>query len=246
MFLGSPRGWAPPRIDQETADQFRHRCSTQNLPVFVHAAYLINLASPKPDTLQKSITTLKTTLTAAEQIGAQGVVVHAGSSIDGDRPAALERLATAYATVLEDTPQKTRLLVEPTAGAANATASTLKSTAEYLHAIDRPEVGLCLDTCHLHAAGETLDDADALHKALTELTDTIGPDRIDLIHLNDSKDPHRSGRDRHETLGHGTIGEHALRNIITNPALATVPMVVETPVPHAPDVAYAKRLRSPT
>lgn len=241
VFLGSPRGWAPPRIDAAVAERFRQECAARDLPVFVHASYLINLASPDAEMLARSVASLRACLAGAERIGAAGVVVHAGSSMDGDREAALERLAPAFDAVLDGVPA-VRLLVEPTAGSANAMASTLPSVAEYLHAVGRPEIGLCLDTCHLHAAGEVLDEAAAFEASLKTLTKSVGRGRIGLVHLNDSRDPRGSGRDRHESLGLGTIGDAGLATVMASPSLKGVPFVVETAT-HPRDVAHAKELR---
>jgi deoxyribonuclease-4 len=240
VFVGSPRGWAPPRLDEDVAAQFRQQCAASGWPVFVHAAYLVNLASPVSEVVERSVENLRASLAAAAFLGASGVVVHAGSSIDGDRPAALRRLGPVYRRVLDGTPP-VRLLVEPTAGGANWTASTLRSAGEYLDAVGIGEVGLCLDTCHLHAAGEDLADPDGLDASLRALTAATGPGRIGLVHLNDSKDPRDSRRDRHESLGLGLLGDDGLRTVMATPLLAGVPLITETPA-HARDVAYAKWL----
>lgn len=241
VFAGSPRGWAPPRLDEDTAREFRRRCEAGAWPVFVHAAYLVNLASPVPEVVDRSVENLRAAVAAAGLLGAEGVVVHAGSSIDGDRAAALRRLGPVYRRVLDGAPPGVRLLVEPTAGGANWTASTLRSAGEYLDAVGIGEVGLCLDTCHLHAAGEDLADQDGLDASLLALTAAIGPGRIGLVHLNDSKDPRDSRRDRHESLGLGRLGDDGLRAVMSTPLLAGVPLITETPA-HARDVAYAKYL----
>ncbi|MFB9662834.1 deoxyribonuclease IV [Glycomyces mayteni] len=241
IFIGSPRGWALPKVDAAAAEKFRSECADRGLPVYVHASYLINLASPDEDALDKSVEHLRAALAASAKLGALGVVVHAGSSKNGDRDAALRRLAGAYGAVLDGAPDSVRLLVEPTAGAANSMASTFESTAEYLDAVGIPEVGLCLDTCHLHAAGEPLADAKALAASLRTLTDDIGPDRIGLVHYNDSKDARGSRRDRHQTLGQGVLGDKGLRTAARTPLLKHVPLVTETDT-REHDVAYAKKL----
>lgn len=241
VFLGSPRGWAPPRVDPDAAEAFREACEKRDWPVYVHASYLLNLASPAPEAVQKSIEHLRLAMSASELIGAAGVVVHAGSSIDGDRPAALKRLKKAFRAVLKGAPPSVRLLVEPTAGGANAMAWTFESTGEYLDAVGIAEVGLCLDTCHLHAAGEDLADRDGLEASLEALNAAVGPGRIGLIHYNDSKDPRDSRRDRHEMLGKGILGDDGLRAVAASPALHGVPLIVETPT-QAVDVAHAKKL----
>ena len=243
VFVGSPRGWMPPRVDERIAEEFRDQCEVHGWPVFVHAAYLINLASPDPVTLERSVETLRLTMSAAARLGAQGVVVHAGSSVDGDRDTALQRVAKAFREVLDEAPS-VRILVEPTAGSANAMAHTLASTVEYIQAVGLDELGLCLDTCHLHAAGEELADSAAFEASLGSMTAEIGPGRVELVHLNDSKDPWGSRRDRHESLGLGMLGADALRSVVSSPALAGIPLIVETPT-HVRDVAYAKLLDRP-
>jgi deoxyribonuclease-4 len=169
------------------------------------------------------------------------VVVHAGSSIDGDREAALGRIGRAFRSVLKGAPPSVRLLVEPTAGSANSMASDFESTAEYLQAVGIDEVGLCLDTCHLHAAGEPLADRKRLAASLRRLNAAVGAGRIGLVHFNDSKDPQGSRRDRHEKLGDGMLGEAGLRSVAATPLLAGVPLIIETAT-RAHDVAFAKRL----
>ncbi|MEU5871163.1 deoxyribonuclease IV [Glycomyces sp. NPDC047369] len=241
IFIGSPRGWALPKVDAAAAEKFRSECADRKLPVYVHSSYLLNLASPDEDALQKSVGHLRAALVEAEKLGALGVVVHAGSSKDGDRDAALRRLGPAYRAVLDDAPESVRLLVEPTAGASNAMAYTFETTAEYLDAVGIKEVGLCLDTCHLHAAGEPLADAKALAASLQQLTDDIGPGRIGLVHYNDSRDPQGSRRDRHATLGEGLLGDKGLRAAARTPLLKDVPLVTETDT-REHDVAYAKQL----
>ncbi|MCD0446054.1 deoxyribonuclease IV [Glycomyces sp. A-F 0318] len=241
VFVGSPRGWAPPRVDEDVAAQFRRQCAAEGWPVFVHAAYLVNLASPAAEVVERSVGNLRTAMAAAGLLGAAGVVVHAGSSIDGDRAAALRRLGPVFRRVLDGAPPSVRLLVEPTAGGANWTASTLRSAGEYLDAVGTDAVGLCLDTCHLHAAGEDLADPEGLDASLRALTAAVGPGRIGLVHLNDSKDPRDSRRDRHESLGLGRLGDEGLRTVMSTPLLSGVPLITETPA-HARDVAYAKYL----
>jgi deoxyribonuclease-4 len=126
-----------------------------------------------------------------------------------------------------------RLLIEPTAGAGESMASTVGSTIEYLEAVNDQRVGLCLDTCHLHAAGEDLADPHLID----ELADAVA-----LIHVNDSRDPRGSHRDRHESLDLGTIGLPTLTTFLGHPALHEVPVLVETPT-HVRDVALLKNLR---
>jgi deoxyribonuclease-4 len=234
LFAGNPRSWAPRAEDPGADDAFRAACAERELPVVVHAPHLINLGSPSELALTRSVAALELTLRRASALGAGAVVVHAGSSVaPGRRPTVLAALHELVAPVIDRADPGVRLLIEPTAGAGESLASTIGSTLEYLQAIDDERVGLCLDTCHLHAAGEDL--------AAPDLLDNL--QNLALVHVNDSRDPRGSHRDRHESLGQGTIGLATLAAFLAHPALQGVPVLVETPT-HLRDVALLKGLRA--
>ncbi|MFI9405244.1 deoxyribonuclease IV [Nocardia sp. NPDC052316] len=241
FFAGNPRGWRQPAGDPHDAAAFRAACADSGMPVFVHAPYLLNFGSPDPAVLANSAQALTTIMRRAGLVGAAAVIVHAGSSVRQElRAHALGRLPELFAPLLDAAPPGVRLLIEPTCGGGAALASTVDSTVEYFAALDDERIGLCIDTCHLHAAGE--DITTALQAVVTKLTDAIGPHRLDLIHANDSRDPAGSHRDRHETLGKGTLGEDTFRALFTIPQLHDVPILVETATTGA-DIALLKRLR---
>jgi deoxyribonuclease-4 len=244
VFAGNPRGWAPSRLDPPVMAAFRDQCVERGLPVFVHAPHLVNLGSPSAETREKSVVALTETLRRAAMLGAVGVVVHAGSSVLRDeRGTALGRLHGLIAPMLDAAPDGVRLLIEPTAGGGEALASTVDTTLEYLAAVDDERTAVCLDTCHLHAAGEDVTTSSGLRKTVTRLTSAIGRGRLGLVHVNDSCDTRGSRRDRHESLGKGPIGLPALGALFTTPALRGVPLLVETPT-HLDDVAALKALRA--
>lgn len=212
IFLSSPRMWAEPKPRQDVA-----ALRAADLPLYVHSPYLINLASADAVVRRRSRALLQATCDAAELVGALGVVVHGGQLGAGEDPAlgptrwraALERLTTRVPILLEDT-----------AGGPHAVASSIDRIARLWEGIAGLEipVGFCLDTCHLHAAG------DALLSGTERLLAELG--RIDLVHVNDAKDPAASGRDRHANLGAGQIDADAL---VAAVRLAAAPAVVETP-----------------
>jgi deoxyribonuclease-4 len=244
VFAGNPRGWAPSKVDPRAVAAFRAECGVRGIQVFVHAPHLINLGSPSDETRAKSAAALTHTLQRAAELGAEGVVFHAGSSVVRERrDAALALLHDVVARMLDAAPPGVRLLVEPTAGGGEALASTIDTTLEYVSAVADERLLVCLDTCHLHAAGEELADPADLRKTITRLTGAIGPERLGLVHVNDSCDPVGSRRDRHESLGKGLIGAAAFGALFTTPSLRGVPMLVETPT-HFDDVATLKALRS--
>jgi deoxyribonuclease IV len=235
LFAGNPRSWAP-RADDPGADEaFRAACAERALPVVVHAPHLINLGAPSELVLSRSLAALELTLRRASNLGATAVVVHAGSSVTpGRRATALAALPELISPLVDRADPAVRLLIEPTAGAGESLASTISTTIEYLAAVDDERVGLCLDTCHLHAASEDLADP----RLIDGLADVVA-----LVHVNDSLDPRGSHRDRHESLDEGTIGLPTLAAFLANPALAGVPVLVETPT-HERDVALLKDLRA--
>ncbi|WDZ88199.1 deoxyribonuclease IV [Micromonospora cathayae] len=253
VYVSNSRGWALPPGDPAQDALFRDGCAARGIAVYIHAALLVNLGSPTPETVTRSAQTLEHALRRGRAIGARGVVFHAGSSVDAAHDgAALRQVREALlplldATAADDGPM---LLVEPTAGGGRSLASRVEQLGPYLDAVDRhPGLGVCFDTCHAWAAGHDLAVEGGMTATLDTLVATIGADRLRLVHANDSKDLCGSTRDRHENIGKGTIGEPAFAELMTHPATVGVPVVVETPterhVGHDADIAVLKRLRQP-
>jgi len=242
VFVANPRGWAQPVANPEADLAFRLACADRKLPVFVHAPYLINFGSPSAETLARSRDALAFSLARGAAVGASGVVVHAGSAVLGNRwEQAMEQVREHVLPLVRD--EWPRLLIEPTAGGGGALASSVDSLVAYLEVLDDPRVGVCLDTCHLHAAGHDL--TTDLKKTVNSIVRRIGRGRIGLVHVNDSRDPCGSKRDRHAAIGEGSIGLDGLRELFTSAGLRGVPMVVETEDSgHAHDIATLKSLRA--
>ena len=239
VFVANSRAWAEPSFDPALDEEFAASCA---VPVYVHAPYLINFGSPSEVTLEKSLSAMQFSLRRAAAIGARGVVVHAGSAVLGNaRDLALKQTREAVLRALDAVPSAPALLIEPTAGGGGALAADAGSTAEYLAMFDGDErLGLCLDTCHLHAAGHDLSNADGLLRTFRAFK-RIG--RIGLLHVNDSRDPAGSKRDRHASPGAGTIGLDALAALFRSPVTRRVPMIIETEdVNHAADIATVRGL----
>ncbi|HET8583015.1 MAG TPA: deoxyribonuclease IV [Jatrophihabitans sp.] len=244
VFVANPRGWAPPSADPDGDAAFAAAC---DLPVFVHAPYLINFGSPSADTLARSAAALQFSLRRGAAIGARGVVVHAGSAVLGNRwDVAMATARECVLRVLDAVPGGPRLLIEPTAGGGGALASDAASLAAYLDVLGRDErIGVCLDTCHLHAAGHDLSTSASFAAALRAYTRAAGRGGIGLVHVNDSRDPAGSKRDRHAAVGRGTIGRDAFAALFSSPVTRRVPMVVETAdADHAADIVTLKALRA--
>ncbi len=242
IFAGNPRGWAQTPFETEADDAFRAGCALRGVPVFVHTPYLLNFGSPSAVTLSRSCAALAFALRRADALGASGVVLHAGWAAGGRRDDAMRQVRQHVLPLLDGV--RTRLLIEPTAGGGGALASTVDSVAEYLDVLDDERVGVCLDTCHLHAAGHDLSTRTGMTRTLAALGRAIGRRRIGLVHVNDSRDPTGSKRDRHTCLGGGTIGLEPFAALFSSPTTRGVPLVVETAEDdHASDIAALKLLR---
>ena len=242
VFVANSRAWAHPADDPAGDEEFRATCA---FPVFVHAPYLINFGSPSPDTLERSTRALAFSLRRGAAIGARGVVVHAGSAVLGNRWDDAMRQVREHLLPVLDLASGTQVLIEPTAGGGGALASDAASLAAYLDALGCDErIGVCLDTCHLHAAGHDLSTLGGFSAALRAYGRAAGRGRIGLVHVNDSRDPAGSKRDRHASIGAGTIGRDAFAALFTSPAIRGVPLVVETAdADHAADITTLKALR---
>ena len=212
IFLSDPQGWAKPPAREDAQALQR-----SEVVVYVHAPYLINVCSPRSNVRYGSRKILQQTCDAAADIGAAGVIVHAGHAED-----AIAEGVGRWVRTLGMLESSVPVLIENTAGGTNAVARRFDALARLWEAISAAdtdvEVGFCFDTCHAHAAGEDLSDAVERVQAI------VG--RIDLLHANDSRDPPGTGADRHANLGRGEIEADALRAMIR---AAGPPVVVETP-----------------
>lgn len=209
LFLGDPQSWKkpPPRPDAE-------QIKASPIPVYVHAPYLINVASANNKIRIPSRKILQQTCTAAAEIGATAVIVHGGHvTADDDAEEGFARWRKAMEQLESDVP----VYLENTAGGDHAMARHFDTIARLWDLIGDTGIGFCLDTCHAHAAGEELASAVERIIAITG--------RIDLVHCNDSKDEAGSGRDRHANLGHGTIDPDLLVEIVR---AADAPVICET------------------
>jgi deoxyribonuclease-4 len=252
LFVANPRAWASPEPDPMSDEAFRVACVNRGVPVFVHAPYLINFGSPDERTLAASTRALAFSLRRGAAIGAHGVVLHAGWSVGAPPARALRQVREHLLPVLDSvsaqsSARRTPLaLIEPTAGGVGALASDATSLAGYLDALGRDErVGVCLDTCHMHAAGHDLGSAEAFVRALRAFVRAAGRGRVRLVHVNDSQDPVGSRRDRHAALGRGTIGREPFGALFTVSGIRVAPLVVETAeADQAGDIATLKALRA--
>jgi deoxyribonuclease IV len=245
VFVGNPRGWALSPGDRVEDAAFRSACERDGIPAYVHAPYLINIGSPTAQTYALSIESIAHNLRRAGAIGARGVVVHTGSYVaEGGYDAAMARVRRGLRPLLEALPPDgPYLLLEPTAGQGRSLCAGVDDLGPYLDALDRhPMVGVCLDTCHVFAAGAPLDEPGGATATLDRLVEVAGADRLRLVHANDSKDGRGSMHDRHERIGQGAIGDAAFAELLAHPVTDGVPFVVETPGDEAADAEDIARL----
>jgi deoxyribonuclease-4 len=249
LFAQSPRTWRFPDHDPADLAAFRTRREEAGLgAVLVHALYLVNLASPNEDVYAKSVETLVKTVDAACAIEADGVVLHVGSHQGAGFEAGLERVLPAMELALERCSGPTWLLVENTAGAGGTIGRSVEELAAIVERLGRhPRLGVCLDSCHLYASGYDVTDPETLDRLLDELDAGIGLDRLRCVHVNDSKAPLGSNRDRHDVLLEGLMGER-LGVFLGHPRLQHLPAVLETGTvgggPGAEDIRVARELHA--
>ena len=245
VFVSNPRGWALP--EGKPAEDALMR--EQEIPVYVHTSYLVNVGSPTSETLTKSIASIRHSLQRGHAIGAKGVVVHTGSSVTQTYEAALDQVREHVLPLLDEIPEDgPDLLLEPMAGQNNMLCAKVQELGPFFERLENhPKLGVCFDTCHAFAAGHDLSTPGGVTETIDALVETVGEGRLRLIHANDSKDPCGSGRDRHENIGTGHIGEKPFAELFHHPAAAGVPFIIETPgrnpTPHGQDIETLKRLR---
>ena len=210
IFIANPQSWKKP-VPREDAEELK----ASGLPIYVHAPYIMNPVSPNNRIRIPSRKTMAQIAEASEEIGARGLIVHGGHvGDDEDLAVGFERWRKALETFESPVP----ILIENTAGGGHAVVRELDNYGPLWEEIGDFNVGVCLDTCHAWAAGEDLATA------VERITAFTG--KIDLVHCNDSRDPHDSRRDRHANLGHGEIPEELIIGVVK---AANAPVVVETP-----------------
>ncbi|MBI3790413.1 MAG: deoxyribonuclease IV [Gemmatimonadetes bacterium] len=230
LFTKQGNRWADREVTADEAAAFRAALAEfPSAAVVAHDSYLINLASPDEELRDRSIASFVGEMERAEALGLLGVVSHPGNYMD-DRASGLARNADGIAEALEYVQGNAKLFLETTAGSGTALGATFEEIAAIiarLPASVQGRVGVCLDTCHAYSAGyDLVNDYDGVW---ARFDDVIGRERLGVLHLNDSKTPFGSRKDRHEQIGDGTLGDAPFRRIMTDPRLALVPKILETP-----------------
>ena len=230
IFTKMANRWAERECMDEECMSFRERLgATAVAATMAHDSYLINLASPDATLRARSTASFIAELKRCEALGLHYLVSHPGNYMD-ERESGIARNADAISESLIAAPGTTVLCLETTAGSGTALGASFEELAAIIERIDlsvRSRVGVCLDTCHLYSAGyDLVQDYDGV---LQRFDDTLGLARLRVMHLNDSKTPFGSHRDRHELIAEGSLGEQPFRRIMTDDRLRAVPKVIETP-----------------
>ena len=247
IFTKMANRWAERACEDDECSSFRTALdATRVRETIAHDSYLINLASPDETLRRRSIESFVAELARCESLGLTYLVSHPGNYID-DRASGIRRNADAIAEALLRVPGRTILCMEITSGGGTAIGSSFEELAALIEGVPQPlraRMGVCVDTCHAYSAGYDL--LGAYEGVWQRFADVIGIERLKVLHLNDSKTPFNSRRDRHELIGEGSLGERAFRQIMNDERLARVAKVIETPKgtdPTATDARMLARLR---
>ena len=249
VFASSPRTWAMPVANPEADQAFVAKAQELDIETYVHAPFLINLGSPTEATYKNSLASTQYSLKRGRDIGALGVVIHTGSAVDEAHvKQAWKQIHEGMMPILEKLDDKDPwLLLEPTAGQGQSLVKKLDDLTKYFEALEwHPKVGVCLDTCHVFAAGHDIKTKGGMTKTIDLLVEVAGKERIQIIHANDSMDVLGSLKDRHQNLGEGELGIEPFAELIAHPAIANAPLILETPgeePEHGREVAALKKMR---
>jgi deoxyribonuclease-4 len=235
IFVTNPQAWAPPEPNPTEEARFRAAVEALGWPVVVHAAYIINLASPRDEVFTKSISLLATTMERAARYGAAHVVFHIGSHTGAGEEAGLARLAEGITRVLEATSAPARLLLENDTGGGGKLGYRLENLAATLDQLPQfaDRLGVCIDISHLWGAGFDIGAPDGAERTVADLARLIGFSRIPVLHVNDARAPLGSHRDIHARLGEGQIPLAGIETFMRQPELADSIALLETPIPEA-------------
>ena len=238
IFLKNQRQWAAkPMADEDVRAFAAARRATRTAAVFAHASYLINLGAPDDAAWRQAVDVFTDELERGEALGLRCVVIHPGSHMGRGVELGLARVTSALDEATRRTAgYRIRIALENTAGAGNALGRTFGELGELMRRAARPErLGICIDTCHLFAAGYDLRRATGWEAAVEECSKSVGLSRVLAFHLNDARAPLGSGLDRHEHIGVGFLGLGAFRCLLNDRRFARVPKVLETPKEPEPE-----------
>ncbi len=248
IFTCSPRRWAAKPLDEPQAELFQEKASRSKFAPVAHMPYMPNLASPDEKFHSESVDVLIREIKRCGTLGISGLVVHYGSHMGSSIEDGHARIVSACKKAIGSTQgSNVRILLENSAGTRNSVGSKFEDVRNVLDRIgDEKRTGACFDTCHAFASGYDLRTTQSAQKTIHEFDETVGLERLFLIHVNDSKADIGEGRDRHEHIGLGKIGDKGFRSFFALKAIRDIPLVLETPIDQKlgdkENVAHAKKL----
>lgn len=249
VFASNPRSWAISQPNPLADEEFRTKAVAMDVETYVHSPFLINLGSPTQATYENSLSATAYSLQRAKEIGALGSVVHTGSAVDQMHvEKAWKQIHEGMMPILNSLPDDSPfLLLEPTAGQGQSLVKKLDDLENYLKALEyHPKVGICLDTCHVFAAGHDIAKKGGMTKTIDLLIEVAGVERFKLVHANDSMDICGALKDRHQNIGDGHIGINPFKEMLAHPAIANIPLILETPgmeEKHGSEITMLKEFR---
>ena len=230
IFVKNPNRWAGTSANSDQVEQFRNAHQQSNIQqVVVHDIHLTNLASPKSETLDKSLQAFAFQLDLVEQLGLSYFVTHLGSHLGAGEPEGLRILSQSLNQALDQS-QSVTILLETTAGQGRNLGYCFEHLQQIIERSSQPDrLGVCFDTCHVFAAGYDLRTEDNYCQTFDIFDQIVGLDQIKAFHLNDAKSEFGSRVDRHDHIGQGNIGPIAFELLVNDPRLQNRPMIIETP-----------------
>ena len=246
IFASSPRAWKFRDLKPDVVTKFGDAARQTGIgPVFIHGSYLVNIAGT-PDLVEKSVECLARNMEVAAEIGAAGVVFHAGSHKGRGFNAVIGSATDALTQVLEASPSGPLLLVENSAGMGAHLGASFEELGEMISRVGSDRLKVCLDTEHCFAAGYNIADSEGIEAAMQDFNDHIGLDKLVVVHANDAKVELGSGVDRHDNIGDGYIGLDGFEVIMAHEAFRDVPFILEVPGPDkkGPDKDNVDRLKT--
>lgn len=245
IFSRSPRGGKPPELKDGLVESFLNECGKYDITeYYIHTPYYINLCSEKEELRDSSIAIIKEELERGSTLGVKYIMTHLGSSKGFNRKQAVNMIIEGLKKIIDNTNFSTKLLLENTAGQGATMGDSFEELSEILDGVKGSEIAICIDTAHLFASGYDIRTEEKFKETFGKLSETIGFGNIKLFHGNDSKVGLGERKDRHEHIGKGEIGIEGFKNIIKNPSLKKINMIVETPPGKVgDDIKTLKKLR---
>jgi deoxyribonuclease-4 len=231
FFSRNPRGWRYSPLCKREVEAFRSSIQSSHLsPIFLHMPYLPNIASSKSKFYKRSIRSIATDLRRAEHLGAHYLIIHIGHRMESSEDQAIQDVSQGIDQAFEKVRNGVILLLENTAGQGTEIGCTFDQIKKIIDGVhDHERMGVCLDTAHSFEAGYDLSNKDGIERTLEAFDQTLGLKRLHLLHLNDSKTPFGSRKDRHWHIGEGHIGREGFRCLVNHPLISHLPGIMETP-----------------